>query len=107
MQINREELAWAAGFFDGEGHTSHTSRRYRKDGDSRYLYHYIQAVVSQSGQTLPETLTRFHNAVSGIGVINGPYMTTRQRLPAWRWCAGGFKKTQAVIAMLWAFLSTS
>jgi hypothetical protein len=27
IKINREELAWAAGFFDGEGHVSHYAPR--------------------------------------------------------------------------------
>lgn len=60
--MNREELAWAAGFFDGEGCFS-----YSKSG---------QYVCVSIGQTVREPLERFKLAV-GLGVIYGPYSSDR------------------------------
>lgn len=56
------ELAWAAGFFDGEGsfhaHASHKTNP------------KLAISISQKDR---EVLDRFHAAVSGIGGVNGPY----------------------------------
>ena len=103
VKVNREELAWAAGFFDGEGNTSFGSKpTIRRDGS------VFKGVMVQIGQAesipgeCPEVLSRFKNAVGGIGVIMGPYPTGHK--PAWRYQASGFEASQAVIAMLWTFL---
>ena len=65
------ELAWAAGFFDGEGHISarRTKRRSTENGEPRYG-RVLQFRVTQK---YPEVLERFQAAV-GYGKI---YMTTR------------------------------
>lgn len=56
------ELAWAAGFFDGEGssYATQTSTTRKKS--------YIHMTISQKGR---ETLDRFHAAV-GAGTVTGP-----------------------------------
>jgi hypothetical protein len=61
------ELAWAAGFFDGEGWvtTSYGSRNGR-----RRTKPSLSVGVGQSGS--PALLERFREAV-GAGSVNGPY----------------------------------
>ncbi len=95
--INREELAWAAGFFDGEGCT--VLQRSKKHPRT-YLYTSLTQVNL-------EPLKRFHNAVGGLGVIYGPYTHGRGRnwAPIHKWHTNKFEHSQAVLAMLWSFLS--
>jgi hypothetical protein len=96
ITINREELAWAAGFFDGEGNVRQTKTR------------SLAMVISQaSDDGVPEVLLRFQKAVGGLGTIEGPFPRPR---PNWRplycWRVTSFEKVQAVTAMLWPFLSS-
>ena len=62
-----QELAWAAGFWDGEGCTSFFMRR---SGPKRRRYRALLMQIYQSEQS---TLERFRDAV-GIGRFNGPYL---------------------------------
>lgn len=97
ISINREELAWAAGFFDGEGSTTCSGRKnhHRK---------YIRMGVSQVN---PEPLERFNGAVGNIGSIHGPRIPRNVRSkPVWVWYSGDWRKCQAIWAMLWTFLGT-
>lgn len=99
MEINREELAWAAGFYDGEGHISHTTRTTPKD--------YIKIAVAQSGEVCPPVLLKFQKIV-GMGHIFGPYTRKTKGLTKksfWTWQIADFEHCQAVIAMLWLQLS--
>ena len=59
-----EELAWAAGLFDGEGSTS---------ASDRWSTPHLR--VPQSGQAEPEVLMRFL-AIVGVGSIKGPRIQT-------------------------------
>lgn len=89
---DRESLAWAAGLFDGEGHT----------GSGRGCG-FIE--VSQSGEKgVPEVLTRFKD-VFGFGKIDGPYYHSR-KVPIYRYRLGSFEHVQAVIAMMWPWLGS-
>ena len=96
MSPDRYELAWAAGFFDGEGCTG--------------LY-----VSSKGGCNFPKItisqvnrvhLERFQRAVGGIGKIYGPY--TRKghpnKRPSYQFQTSKFETCQAIIAMLWPWL---
>ena len=74
----QSELAWAAGFFDGEGNT-----RLEQSSDKRRRYLRISI-----GQTEKETLLRFQRAVGGIGKIYGPYQKGI-RQPIWTYSARG------------------
>jgi hypothetical protein len=100
---NREELAWAAGFFDGEGsihlgpaYPGKTNRKCPRIG------------IGQSGEHAPALLKRFQDAVGGLGSIGGPYEKygdkAFNRLPRYQFAAGGFPSVQAITAMLWPFL---
>lgn len=95
------ELAWAAGFFDGEGTIacSFSHRKTSRDGGNRTLQ-------IQIGQTDPFVLRRFQKAVGGLGVVYGPYSRPNGRAKKiWFWSVANFEHVQAVVAMLWKFLS--
>jgi len=62
--MDRLELAWAAGFFDGDGWTARVTHR----STGRAVAQINQA--SSSG--VPEVLVRFQAAVGGLGHIRGP-----------------------------------
>lgn len=93
LYLNREELAWAAGFFDGEGH----SRR----GDRGAL----AITISQADS--PELLYRFQRAV-GVGTVRGPYVhkaRPKQR-PFYVYDALGYENVQHCMCVLWRWLGT-
>ena len=88
MECNLE-LAWAAGFFDGEGSTSLLKAQ-------RDKYSYIRMSVSQKN---PDCLHRFKNAV-GKGKI---YKSNTRDVHSWD-C---YKHDEVleVLNKLWPFLS--
>lgn len=89
------ELAWAAGFFDGEGTVILRRRRNWME---------LGLSVSQSGD--PETLQRFQAAIGGLGKIGGPWNPKWPgSAPAYRLDLRGYQQVQAAVAMLWRFLS--
>lgn len=63
--MNETELAWAAGFFDGEGWSSKCSVSQR----SGWRGHYPRLGLTQKD---PRPLERFHRAIGGLGSIHGP-----------------------------------
>jgi len=79
------ELAWAAGFFEGEGCATKSATT-------------LQVLIGQTGSDY--TLRRFHNAVNGIGTIRGPY-----RNGQYVWRSGG-KEAHTVMEMLYPYLSS-
>lgn len=83
------ELAWAAGFFDGEGCTS-----LRRHGANA-------AAACAIGQKHPEVLHRFHMAV-GVGAI---YHLTSHRTE-WRWQTTNEPDARQVIELLRPYLGT-
>jgi hypothetical protein len=89
--IEREELAWAAGFFDGEGCISYTQSG---------KYDMIRI-----GQCERLPLVRFQTAVGGMGRIYGPYSSRHEgrwsRRPQFAYQVTGHERLQAIIAMLW------
>lgn len=98
LAIDREELAWAAGFFDGEGSTLSVDRV--------RMYPWIS--INQGG-TLdgpPDVLVRFRRVAGGIGHIDGPrvFRDHPDWLPLWNYRVAGFELVQAVIAVLWHHL---
>lgn len=77
--MDEHELAWAAGFFDGDGWAALSRRRGRRTGQP-------QARINQSGlDGVPEVLVRFRDAV-GVGRIGGPKIEDR-REPLYWWVA--------------------
>ena len=71
--MENHDLAWAAGFFDGEG----WANRQRRGVNSR---------INQAGlDGVPEVLTKFHRIV-GVGRIHGPVIV-EGRQPLYYWDA--------------------
>jgi hypothetical protein len=110
--IEPTQLAWAAGFFDGEGHIRCQSFTNVRNGNDRTA---IAIEISQAlydGEDHSETLLRFQRSVGGLGSIyvRRDYFKRRLTSPSWRiqerWQATGFQNCQAIIAMLWPFLGT-
>lgn len=77
--MNEHELAWAAGFFDGDGWAALSRRKRRRTGQP-------MAQINQSGlDGVPEVLLRFQRAV-GVGRIGGPKID-EGREPLYWWVA--------------------
>jgi len=93
LHTKHTELAWAAGFFDGEGHTRNVRG----------------AVMIQIGQVTREELDRFQRAV-GVGRVLGPYQRSRFGVPSQPlhfYYATSYAEVQHVIAQMWSWLSSA
>jgi hypothetical protein len=92
------ELAWAAGFFDGEGNTS-----FCRNGSWKGRQYWRLTV--QVGQSYsPETLERFQKAV-GVGYITGPNVSNRGHADSWKFSIASEKAVSA-LRLLWPYLSS-
>lgn len=98
ISIDRVELAWAAGFFDGEGSTFVL-------GKKKHPKISITQAPDPPDGTPPKVLDRFYRAVGGIGNVEGPYREKTGELK-WFYTAHGHEMVQAVIALLWTWLGT-
>ena len=91
--FNRDtELAWAAGFYDGEGSTTTNGR------------HVVMAV----GQVDPRPLLRLQDALGGCGHLNQtwpPNRRSRGWSPIWVWRLTRSEEIQAALNALWPYLS--
>lgn len=92
--LDRMELAWAAGLFDGEGSTMvHTD-------EARPGYLRLEVCVPQADRDgVPAVLLRFRDAVGGLGRIVGP-----EDDDLYKWIAGARLEAMAVIALIWDHL---
>ena len=94
MKVNREDLAWAAGIFEGEGYIGYSPK-------SRG----IQAVVTSTDK---DVLEAFHGIV-GFGCLQAPVQPPKEN-PHWkikyRWACTSFEETQALVALLWPWLKS-
>lgn len=90
--MDRHELAWAAGFFDGEGWANavaQTGRRTRQP----------HAQINQSdNEGIPVALERFHRTV-GVGRIGGPERKP-SRIDRYWWVASSRSDVTHVAALL-------
>jgi len=95
--IDREQLAWAAGFFDGEGSMVAGTKRQRS------------VAYAQIGQSDRQVLDRFCAAV-GVGKVYGPYgpyKTSGNALatkPHFTYRTRGYGEAQQVVCALWQWL---
>ena len=98
MKISREEIIWAAGFFDGEGNV-HV-------GTITENGHQYKILRVQVGQTDKQVLNRFQKALFGLGKIYGPYKSNHSNGSLhWQFRSAKFEHSQAIIAALYSFLS--
>jgi hypothetical protein len=87
--MDTHELAWAAGFFDGEGST--------------YTDPNLRVSVVQND---PYVLERFMRATGNLGRIGGgKRVYGRAKKPLWTWRSSDWREAQAVIALMWKWLS--
>lgn len=96
VPMDRQELAWAAGLFDGEGHV-------RTNGPRRYP----TINIKQAGglYAAPEVLERFRRAVGYLGYLYGPVLDDDEaHRPQWNYDAHGFETVQMVLCALWPWL---
>lgn len=94
--MDRTELAWAAGFWDGEGSaylTGSPERRTRQP----------QGRINQAGTAgVPAALVRFQHAV-GFGLIKGPHRK-EGREPLYRWIVSSRAEVRAIHDLLGPWL---
>lgn len=90
--IDRENLAWCAGFFDGEGCFS-TSK-----ATTRHPNRYARVNISQVNR---EVLDKFRSTV-GVGVVRGPY--DRPNQPMFSYNLSNWPEIQHLICVLWPWL---
>lgn len=91
------ELAWVAGFFDGEGYVGAGGVPGRRT---------IEISIAQASTSeLPTTLSRVA-LVMGVGSLRGPRMLPNpwSKLPQYVWCANAFEDVQFATALLWRWL---
>src|SRR5438067_5383028 len=93
--LDQELLAWAAGFFDGEGTTIARTDGRRPD------YFQLDVSVPQNGRdAIPFVLQKFQRAMLGVGAIyaepDGLY----------KWRAGGRIGAELTLALMWPWLGT-
>jgi hypothetical protein len=88
------EIAWAAGFFDGEGCTSVRTNEGRKN---------TVLIVTQCGPYGKVLCQRFKNTV-GRGYINERGPDAKGKLRIYRWRCGSVNDVQATMKCLWPYL---
>lgn len=98
--LDAVELAWAAGFFDGEGSTCCTTNNGRK-------HNRIQLSIGQKNQdgNIADTLVRFQSAVGGCGHI---YQKNKHRGPDYdqhQFLVTRRNDVLACLRLLWPYLS--
>lgn len=91
--MSREGLAWAAGFFDGEGAFSYSPRG-----------GFAAVAIAQTSR---EPLDRFKEIV-GVGTVGGPYtrLSGYAKRPQWRYQVYGTAAAAHVGSSLWPFLGS-
>lgn len=90
MTFTREQLAWAAGIFEGEGCITFSSK-------SRA----IQAIVVSTDS---DVLQQFKDIV-GFGTL-GKLITIKHWKPKGNWYCSSFEEVQTLVAMLWPWLKS-
>lgn len=96
MGLNKDlELAWAAGYFEGEGCFSLQKRKERPSGRPQ-----AGATVRNTDE---DTLRRFHAAV-GVGSVAAYPPQVKGNKPFWQWCVKGYPTTRSVIILLYPWL---
>ena len=92
IRWNRDEVAWAAGFFEGEGSV-------KRGGKGKWWAH------ARLGNTDFDVLDRFQRAVK-FGIVYGPYPNRQKKgykdYGVWR--SHHHELTQQLVALFWPWL---
>lgn len=93
----RENLAWMAGLFEGEGYVQGRPRSYtRKDG-REFTTVGFRLAISMVDEDI---IKRFHD-LAGVGTCNGPRMSpSMKNQPLWDYRAHGADAYALAIAIL-------
>jgi len=94
-----EELAWAGGFFDGEGSTYLEKHRTHPG----YFYPVLYVPQSAESGVAPELL-RLNSAVGELGRISGVRRDSQDQTPYRRWRVVTPRKVQTALHLLWPFI---
>jgi hypothetical protein len=94
-----EELAWAGGFFDGEGSTYLEKHRTHPG----HFYPVLYVPQSADVGVAPELL-RMKSALSGLGAISGNRRNGPNKKPYRRWRVVTARKAQVALHLLWPFI---
>lgn len=94
--LNREELAWAAGFFDGEGSFTCSEQRWRY---SKPMYATLRARLSQDHDN--EAVDKLWES---FGLLGAVYIRPHKNSFRYSWEVSGFEKVQFVAAAMWPWL---
>lgn len=92
----RENLAWCAGIFEGEGYIGIKSRT-RKNGA---LSKSPEMVVGMTDKDVVDRL----GYLMGLGRITGPFPSVYRTKPIWKWQVSRLEDAQAVIAAFYPWL---
>ncbi|MGH9891326.1 MAG: hypothetical protein ACREA0_04965 [bacterium] len=87
-----EKVAWCGGFFEGEGCFSRAGR----------------SLTARLANTDLELVERVHSTI-GTGHVYGPYTSagrSYRKKPQYVFTTSGFEEMQAILAMLWPWLSS-
>ena len=94
LPLDQEPLAWAAGFFDGEGTT------FARTDSDRPGYRQLDVSVPQCGHDrVPEVLLKYQRSMRGVGRIYGP-----NRTDVYVWRAGGRLGAETALGLMWPHL---
>lgn len=97
LTLNKEDLAWAAGFFDGEGCTYlQRSNGTRSQFSKTYLSPSI--TINQKNH---EVLEKFNQVTGSYGKFYFSEIKNQYNLRF-----SSFEKTQYIICLLWPWLGT-
>lgn len=102
FNVNREELAWAAGFIDGEGHFGlHAGKKLN------HLTRGVKTIQIQVSQIYREPLDRLKRILK-IGKVGGPYGPYGEnREPFFTFRCQTFEGVQHTASILWPFLCST
>jgi hypothetical protein len=93
----REDLAWLAGFWDGEGCCSSLN--------TRNTHHYPVFSLSQAGPENEALCRRVARIAGGPACVSGPYVQRNHWNPQWKVRISGREQVQAMVAACWPWLS--
>lgn len=99
--MDRTELAWAAGLFDGDGSTCLAKHRTQEGHVTAEV-----SITQASSCGLPEALTRFREVMGGVGRTYGPYAGRGHAEPIYRYKALRFTDADHVLRSLWPWLGS-